>query len=285
MRRGDDLFPARRSSDTGHSPFGTSAGSSMGPSSGDPGSPWQMMRRMQEDMDRIFGQLIGGEIGAGGGMSRASAGQQGRGTWAPSVDISQTDREWCIEAELPGVKKDDIEVNVQDGYLILTAETRSGEDRQNGEGTNGGAPEGQRRYHTRERRYGFFQRIIALPPDVNEDDIRCEFRDGVLTLHLPRQQQEQARGRRIPVMAAEGDQVSGRPSGQGAMTAGGGTAQGQAAGTQGTAAGRSPERMAGGTEAVGNRTQTAESREMTGAKGGEAASGKAGEEKSGRTRK
>src|SRR5947209_1763660 len=60
----------------------------------------------------------GQQAGTGAGLVRAGQ------AWAPSVDISQTDREWCIEADLPGVSRDDIDVQVQAGYLILTAEMR-----------------------------------------------------------------------------------------------------------------------------------------------------------------
>src|SRR4051794_17142287 len=101
------------------------------PSSFFTASPWQAMRRMQEDMDRIFGQFFGQQGGIGGAL--AQAGQQ----WAPNVDISQTDREWLIEADLPGVRRDDIDIQVQNHYLVLRAEMRQdepqgGQDRQAG---------------------------------------------------------------------------------------------------------------------------------------------------------
>lgn len=142
------------------------------------------------------------------------------------MDISENDKEWTIEAELPGVKPDDIEVRVQDHYLILRAELRqeveapAGEaqggqaqgEQERGAQERGGQAQGeqapQRQYYYRERRYGYFQRIFPLPENVDEQQIRCEFRDGVLTIHIPKTEQARQQTRRIPV--AEGAQTERR---------------------------------------------------------------------------
>jgi len=192
-------------------------------------SPWQMMRRMQEDMDRVFGQFLSGQSGQGEAGSRSS--------WAPSVDVSETDREWRIEAELPGVNKDQIEVHVQNHQLVVRAEMRDQQEQQ---------PEGeQRRYHYRERRYGYFQRMFPLPENMTENDISCEFRNGVLTVHVPKRERTQPQGRRVPIQ-----DVDELPS----ETAGGRM--------------RSPEEllMSGGPE------MTRREAELAGAKGGQATS-------------
>ena len=189
-------------------------------------SPWQMMRRMQEDMDRVFGQFLSGPSDTG---SRTS--------WTPKVDVSETDREWRIEAELPGVNKDQIEVHVQNHQLVIGAEMRDQQEQQ---------PEGeQRRYHYRERRYGYFQRVFPLPENITENDISCDFRNGVLTVHVPKRERTQPQGRRVPIQ-----DVDTLPS----ETAGGRM--------------RSPEEllMTGGPE------MTRREAEMAGAKGGEASS-------------
>ena len=180
MRRSEEQYPMRR--ERGSELM--RPGSSMEPF-GFGGSPWQMMRRMQEDMDRAFGQFFGpsGSIGA----PQVGAMQQ----WAPSMDVSSTGKEICLEADLPGVNKDDIDVTVQDHHLILRAEMRQESDGQQGEG--------ERQYHRRERRYGMFERVIPLPEDVNEDQIQCDFRNGVLTVHVPRSQQQKPGARRIEV--------------------------------------------------------------------------------------
>jgi HSP20 family protein len=183
-------------------------------------SPWQMMRRMQEDMDRVFGQFFGGwdaESGTQGGQ------QTGLARWMPHMDVSETDREWTVEVDLPGVREDDIDITARDNYLIVRAEQREEQETPQGGQTNGGQtqegqarsaqttggqsqgtqPQGQqspqRQYHFRERRYGYFERALRLPDNVDENQIRCEFRNGVLMIHLPKTEQARQQGRRIPI--------------------------------------------------------------------------------------
>lgn len=197
MRRSEERYPARRESDWGIVPMADIGFE----------SPWQMMRRMQEDMDRVFSQLMpsmfGGELpqrGATGSMTAMPAMQQ----WAPSVDISQTEREWCVEADLPGVNRDQIEVQVQDHHLVLSAQMRQEtEEDTGGDGQPGRGQAGGRRYHRRERRFGTFQRVIPLPENVDEEQIRCDFSNGVLTIHIPKARQAQGGPRRIPIQDVE----------------------------------------------------------------------------------
>src|SRR5688500_5957644 len=119
MRRNGGNLPVRRETEWGISPLFER--DFLAPESLFSANPWQTMRRMQEDMDRMFGQVVGG-TGAGGA--------RGLQQWQPSVDISQNDREWCIEAELPGVKKEDIDIQVRDNQVSLSAQLRQeGESR------------------------------------------------------------------------------------------------------------------------------------------------------------
>ena len=105
MRRNDNYLPAQHEQ-RGLTPYNQGGG--LQPSSFFSASPWQLMRRMQEDMDRVFSQFFGNQSGSGTVLAPSAP------QWAPSVDISQTDKEWCIEAELPGVSKDNIDVQVHD---------------------------------------------------------------------------------------------------------------------------------------------------------------------------
>jgi HSP20 family protein len=182
MRRNGDLFPVRREQEWGVTPWaetGFLTPSFFGQ------SPWQAMRRMQEDMDRVFGQLLG----AGAPQQAGAPVQQ----WTPSVDVSQDEKEWLIEVDLPGVNRDAIDVQVYNNHLVLRAELRQGtETPAEGEGQ-------ERRYHRRERRYGYFERVVPLPQSVDEEQIRCEFQNGVLKVHLPRLPEARPRGRRIPI--------------------------------------------------------------------------------------
>ena len=97
-----------------------------------------------------------------------------RYNWAPSVDISETDDAFEVRAELPGVAKADLHVSVKDNLLTLSGEKRQEQvdDTQN--------------YRRTERRYGSFQRRFTLPSEVEVDDIKAEFSDGVLTLSIPK---------------------------------------------------------------------------------------------------
>ena len=105
--------------------------------------------------------------------------------WAPSVDVSETADGFEVRAELPGVAKDDLHVSVKDNLLTLSGEKRQEkvDDAQN--------------YRRIERRYGSFQRKFSLPREVEADDIKAEFSDGILTLSIPKS--EAAKPTEIPV--------------------------------------------------------------------------------------
>jgi HSP20 family protein len=94
--------------------------------------------------------------------------------WAPSVDISETGEEYLIRAALPAVKKDDVNVTVEDGMLTLSGERRQKEEQKD------------EKFHKVESFYGSFSRSFALPDAVNEAAIKAESKDGVLTIHVPK---------------------------------------------------------------------------------------------------
>ena len=94
--------------------------------------------------------------------------------WIPTVDISESDGEYLIKAELPEVKKEDVKVTVEDGVLTLQGERRQEKE------------EKSKRYHRVERSYGSFVRSFTLPESVDESGVKAEYKDGVLNLHLPK---------------------------------------------------------------------------------------------------
>lgn len=137
-------------------------------------SPFVGLRR---DIDRLFDDffrapLLGGRVGASAAMA-----------W-PSLEVSESENEIRIVAELPGMSEKDVEITVQDGVLTLRGERRS---------------EHQERGWT-ERSYGRFERRIALPDGADEERCEATFRDGLLTVTMPRSE-ERSRGRRIPINA------------------------------------------------------------------------------------
>ncbi len=96
----------------------------------------------------------------------------------PAVDVIETDREYVIKAELPGVKKDDLNVSIQDGVLTINAETKY-EHEENKDG----------RLIRQERRYGKFVRSMRLGDDVDAGMVKAEYKDGVLDLRVPKREE------------------------------------------------------------------------------------------------
>ena len=105
--------------------------------------------------------------------------------WTPTVDISETDGEYQIKAEIPDVRKEDVKVKLEDGVLTIQGERKQEKE------------EKGKRYHRVERSYGSFVRSFSLPDLVDEEKVKAEFRDGVLNLHLPKS--EKAKPRAIEV--------------------------------------------------------------------------------------
>ncbi len=105
--------------------------------------------------------------------------------WVPSVDVSETDGDYQIKAEIPDVKKEDVKVTVEDGVLTIQGE-RMQEKEEKG-----------KKYHRVERSYGSFVRSFTLPDLVDEEKVKAEFKDGVLNLHLPKS--EKAKPKAIEV--------------------------------------------------------------------------------------
>jgi len=136
--------------------------------------PWAEMNRLSREMDRLFGR-------SGNGMGRpVSVGS------FPALNVWEDDDNLYAEAELPGFNLDDLEIYVTGNQLTIKGERRAPEQ-------NGGT------WHRQERGYGKFTRMIELPGDVDGDKVSAEFRNGVLSITLPKS--EVAKPRRIEVKA------------------------------------------------------------------------------------
>lgn len=107
--------------------------------------------------------------------------------WGPDIDLVDSNGEMILTAELPGLKKEDVEITVVDGVLTFR-----------GEKTKESAQEGSN-YRISERHYGAFERSFTLPRSVNVDAIKADFKDGVLTVRFPKV--EEAKGRQIKIGA------------------------------------------------------------------------------------
>ena len=95
-------------------------------------------------------------------------------TWNPSVDISETEDQYELYAEVPGLAKDDINVNVEDGTLTLSGEKKTDKEEDN------------KNYHSVERAYGKFERSFRLPKEVRAEDIKARYENGVLRVEIPK---------------------------------------------------------------------------------------------------
>lgn len=94
--------------------------------------------------------------------------------WAPALDVEETGPEYLIKADLPAMKKEDVKISVQDGILAIEGERRHEEEDKG------------RKYHRVERSYGTFLRKMTLPTDVDAQKLVADFKDGVLSVHMPK---------------------------------------------------------------------------------------------------
>ena len=107
--------------------------------------------------------------------------------WAPLVDITEDDKEYLIKADLSEVKKEDVNISVHEGVLVISGE-RKYEKEDKG-----------KQYHRVERAYGRFERSFTVPEDAEEDKVSAEFKDGVLKVHLPKSTKAKPKSREITV--------------------------------------------------------------------------------------
>jgi HSP20 family protein len=128
------------------------------------------MQAMGEDMDRAFGRLL------------ANQGQSSRG-WLPPADIFETEDDVVIELDVPGCPQENLSVEAVDGQLVITGERQAKE-------------EATRRYRS-ERWTGRFVRSFTLQPNVRGDDVRADYHDGVLSVHVPKP--EETKPKRISI--------------------------------------------------------------------------------------
>ncbi|MGQ9896017.1 MAG: Hsp20/alpha crystallin family protein [Acidobacteriota bacterium] len=139
--------------------------------------PFRDIINLRNQMDALFNEM--------GLLPRVAGQTEAAATWSPAVDIYETDKEIVLKAELPDIKQEDIRVSVDNNRLSITGERKfeSEVKREN--------------YYRIERSYGTFARTFTLPPTVDQDNIRAEYKQGVLIVSLPKR--EVAQGKSIAV--------------------------------------------------------------------------------------
>jgi HSP20 family protein len=141
---------------------------------------WEPFRDVDDVFDRFFAESMRR-------WPRQGATTQPPREWAPAADVSETDGEYVIKAELPEVRKEDVSITVQDGVLTLAGERKQEK------------VEEQEKVHRIERFYGSFARRFALPENADEQGIRAESRDGVIVIHIPKQRVVEPQPRQIQI--------------------------------------------------------------------------------------
>ena len=122
------------------------------------------LANLQDELDRLFGT---------------------QAVWAPALDVQEDKDNYVFRAELPGLKREDIDVSLQDGVLVISGERKAEKVEEGVE------------VHRQERHYGKFQRALTLPTPVAADKITAQYKDGVLTVTLPKV--EEAKPKKIDV--------------------------------------------------------------------------------------
>lgn len=160
------------------------------------GGPFDMLRRLDEDIDRLFQQFWGG----GRGLMRRGAGEA-PSMWAPQVELCERDGKLHVYADLPGLRREDVKVSMEGDQLVLEGERRS----QHEEGQPGSG------FFHSERSYGTFYRSIPLPEGVDPQTADASFRDGVLDVCFDAPKTMRQQRRQIDVR--DGSQASPGASG------------------------------------------------------------------------
>jgi HSP20 family protein len=124
-------------------------------------------RSLRGELDRLFDDFFGSTL-------RKNGDGAPQGVWSPAVNVREDENNYYVEAEVPGMNKDDLQIEVENNVLSLRGERRfeKKDDKEN--------------YHFVERSYGNFYRSFALPKNVDGEKIQAEYKDGVLHITLPK---------------------------------------------------------------------------------------------------
>ena len=138
---------------------------------------WNPTRSLMTDFDRIFDSMFSHDLPL---FPLAQS-------WTPAVDVNETETEFFLSADMPGLDKKDVSVDIHDGVITIKGERTI----DNEKSTDG--------YRIRERQLGSFNRSFRLPDNVNEDKVAAKFKNGVLTVTLPKTKEILPEGRQIKI--------------------------------------------------------------------------------------
>lgn len=142
-------------------------------------NPFNELEDISNRLNQIFARPV----------AQSESGQQmlKMADWAPSVDISETDKAFVIKAEIPEVKKEDVKVTIDDGMITIQGERKMEKE------------EKGKKFHRIERSYGSFVRSFCLPDGVDESKAKAEFKDGMINVTLPKSEKAKSKAVEIAV--------------------------------------------------------------------------------------
>jgi HSP20 family protein len=154
---------------------------------------WRPLRSLRHEVDRLFeafDHMTWRSPFGGASFDFAPFGKVLTSLHAPAVDIAERDKEYEITAELPGIEEKNVEVTLANGGLVIRGHKAEEKEEKNKD------------YYLSERQYGTFERYFGLPEGVDSDKIAATFKNGVLTVTLPKSAKAQASEKKITVKAA-----------------------------------------------------------------------------------
>jgi HSP20 family protein len=134
---------------------------------------WEPFTGIDDFLDRLGPSMLGR-------WPRFSTESGVRAEWAPAADISESEKEYLVKAELPGVKREDVTLTIDDGLITISGERKQEKEQKD------------EKLHRVERFYGSFTRSFTVPDNVDQKAIRAESKDGVLYVHLPKAKTEKS---------------------------------------------------------------------------------------------
>jgi HSP20 family protein len=135
------------------------------------------LQSLQQDMNRIFDEFFRGDLLANDSLFARD--------WNPAVDIIENNDQFILKAEIPGMTKDDVKITLENNVLTIRGEKKNESAKKEGD------------YHRNERSYGSFERSFSVPGTFKVNEIDAQYKDGVLTLILPKA--EEAKPKSIEV--------------------------------------------------------------------------------------
>jgi len=143
-----------------------------------PWKPFRELERMRREMDRIWDSLV---------EEKPRKTRKAVTEWLPSVDVSETENNLVVEAEVPGIDPKDIDISLTDGRLIIRGEKKQAKEEKEAD------------YHLVERSYGSLARMVELPAQVQSEKIEASYKDGILKITLPKSEEAKKKVIKIKV--------------------------------------------------------------------------------------